>query len=179
MSIFVRYNKKLQLDMKFFAIVSLWAALSVGGSGEILNNRDFENKEDHMAGWTVSNGRSAIEDEAPVHPANPYYLTVYTAAGTAVSNDCKGNFSVRKGEIFDFNIHIKASKKGKMVVFIIDGEGNVIGGNTIRVREGGWYSYSSSIQAGKASDNCTIDIVPPMGKVSIDAASMVSRDNYR
>ena len=160
-------------------LASLLVAAGLGSHGEILNNRDFENTNDNMKGWTVSNGRSAIEDEAPAHPGNPNYLTVYSTAGTVVSNDCNGGFGVRKGEIFDFNIHVNASKKGKMVVFIIDENGEVIGGNTIRIKEGGWKACKGSIQVSRSSEKCTIDIVPPLGKVSLDAASLVSEDNYR
>ena len=161
------------------ALASLLVAIGLGNTGEILNNRDFENKENNMTGWTVSNGRSAIEDIAPAHPGNPNYLTVYSSAGTVVSNDCNGSFEVRQGEIFDFNIYVNPSKKGKMEVFIIDENGEVIGGNTFRVWNGGWKGYRCSIQVNKGSGNCTIDIVPPMGKVSIDAASMVSKDNFK
>lgn len=161
------------------ALASLLVAVGLGNTGEILNNRDFENKENNMKGWAVANGRSEIEDIAPAHPGNPNYLTVYSTAGTVVSNDCNGTFEVRQGEIFDFNVYVNPSKKGKMVVFIIDENGEVIGGNTFRVRDGGWKAYKCSIQVSKGSGNCKIDIVPPMGKVSIDAASLVSTDNYR
>ena len=160
-------------------LASLLAAISLGNTGEILNNRDFENKDDNMKGWTVTNGRYVIEDTAPVHPATSSYLTIYSTAGTVLSNDCNGTFEVRQGEIFDFNAYVNPSQKGKMVVFIIDENGEVIGGNTFKVRDGGWKHYKCSVQVSKSSGNCKIDIVPPMGKVSIDAASLVSTDNYK
>lgn len=160
-------------------LASLLVAIGLGNTGEILNNRDFENKEDNMKGWTVANGRSAIEDTAPVHPGTPNYLTIYSTAGTVLSNDCNGTFEVRQGEIFDFNAYVNPSQKGKMVVFIIDENGEVIGGNTFKVKNGGWKRCKCSIQVSRSSKNCKIDIVPPMGKVSIDAASLVSTDNYK
>lgn len=165
--------------MTHLFIATILTALALGGPGEILTNRDFENNEDHMAGWTVREGTSSIEDAEPVHPSTPHYLKVKATTGTTVTNDCGGGVRVRKEEILELNIHVKTSARGKMVVLLIAEDGSIVGANSVNIWKGNWRSYKIGVQAQKASEKCWVDIVLPPGTVCLDAASLVSTDNYK
>ena len=165
--------------MKQLLAALIILAASAAGPGEILTNRDFENKEDHMAGWSVKNAQSFVEDKDPVHPITPHYLTVLASSGTVVTNDLGGGLSVRKGEILDFTIHANSLNKGKMVALLINGEGEIVAAGVVNVRKNGWKEYKTSLQADRDASGCTLDIVLPAGRISLDAASLVSDSNYR
>ena len=160
-------------------ISAVLAALAIAGPGEILTNRDFENKEDHMTGWSVREGTFTLEDSDPVHPANPHYILIKASTGTTLTNDCGGGVRVRKGEILSLDIHVKSSVRGKMAVMLVAEDGSIAGANSLTIRKGGWNSYRTSIQAMKASEKCWLDIILPPGTICVDTASLVSKDNYK
>ena len=130
---------------------------------ELIQNRDFEyssadRKEwNSLSYWETSGQGIKIDTVAPLHPNNPHYVVLHD--GESIINQGFDGIAVNKGEKYNFSVFGKSDKTGKIIVKLIDNEGNKISNEvSININSKNWKKYASVLIPNKTEKNAKLSV---------------------
>ena len=153
---------------------------------ELVKNRGFEFPT-AMMGWTEQkseDGSALILDEGPFNSANPHYLRLAsrTGAGFRVSNEGFRGIGVRKGEIYDFSVQIRAAqgKKPSLAVQLVSADGGVLASERLKNLSGDWTERRVRLRpAASEPKGCLSLSVEGQGAVDLDMVSLFPQKTWK
>ena len=158
---------------------------------ELIQNRGFEYSPADRGNWhstyawqVKGNGMTLSTDTvAPIHPNNPNYaiLTV-NQPGAALINEGFDGIPVVKGDKYDFSVYTKMmqGKGGKLLVRLVDGNGNVLAQTTLKGISSDWKKQQVQLTATAGSTSAVLEIIPETaGSYGIDFVSLFPQKTYK
>ena len=163
---------------------------------ELIQNRDFEyepgDKENNDLTWNSTyawklkgeHASFAIDTVNPIHVNNPHYAVLdIQKPGAALANDGFDGIAVKKGAkyVLSLFVRINSGKAGKLIVRLVNDQGEAIAQGSVNDKPGGWQKVSTVLTASANSDKAELEIIPQTtGKLSLDMLahyflSMVNR----
>ena len=157
--------------------------------GELLQNRDFEysgydRKEwNATTAWKMENGEWRMENEKPLHPNNPHYAVLQ--GGETLYNEGWDGIPLVKGDKYDFSVFAQTEANGKIIVKLIDSEGNSASNEiSITVNSKNWKQYKGVLTANKTVPDAKLLIQNSQlstlnSQLSIDLFSLFPQKTFK
>jgi alpha-L-arabinofuranosidase len=150
---------------------------------EWVQNRDFEysstdRKEwNGTTAWKIENGEWKMENKNPLHPNNPHYIVLQS--GETIINEGYDGIAVKAGEKYDFSAFAFTERNGKMIVKLIDDEGNAVSREiSIHLHSKNWKKSDAVITANKTLPNARLAISIE-GTAALDMISLFPQKTFK
>ena len=141
---------------------------------ELVQNRDFEysSKDGSRQGWdsnyawSVKGGQGTltIATERPIHENNPHYAVLdVRQVGAALQNDGYDGITLKKGEKYDFACFARIaseSKGGKVIISLLDQEGNEVAKASVKVSSKDWKQLKAVLTAQEDVQAAKLSLQP-------------------
>lgn len=161
---------------------------------ELLQNRDFEysSKDGSRQGWdsnyawSVKGGQGTltIATERPIHENNPHYAVLdVRQVGAALQNDGYDGITLKKGEKYDFACFARIaseSKGGKVIISLLDQEGNEVAKASVKVSSKDWKQLKAVLTAQEDVQAAKLSLQPAgTGTYHFDLVSLFPQNTFK
>ena len=161
---------------------------------ELVQNRDFEysSKDGSRQGWdsgyawsvTGGQGSFTIATEHPIHENNPHYAVLdIRQTGASLQNDGYDGITLKKGEKYDFSCFARIvgeSKGGKVLISLLDQEGNEVGKTSVKVSSKSWKKLNAVLTAQEDVRAAKLSLQPEMsGTYHFDMVSLFPQNTFK
>lgn len=186
--------KKISKDMFGIFFEDLNYAADGGLYAELVQNRDFEyspadgSREgwDSRYAWHTKGGDAefSIATAHPIHENNPHYAVLdVKQPGAALCNDGFDGISLKKGEKYDFSLFARVpegSKGGKVVVRLLDQEGQEVAQATVAATSKEWTKQKAVLTATADVRAAVLALLPQKaGTYELDMISLFPQKTFR
>jgi len=151
---------------------------------ELLQNRDFEySSEDRRewgatTAWKTDNEQWEIDNENPLHPNNPHYVVLQ--GNETLYNEGWDGIPLIKGEKYDFSVFLRTEKNGKLIVKLIDSEGNTVSNEvSILINSKNWKKYSAVLVPTKTIPNAKLSVINSQFTICADLFSLFPQKTFK
>nr|WP_315200181.1 alpha-L-arabinofuranosidase C-terminal domain-containing protein [uncultured Flavobacterium sp.] len=162
---------------------------------ELVQNRDFEYTLADTKGrdktwnstkaWSLKGESSkySIDSINPIHPNNKHYAKLsIQQIGTSLANEGFDGIAVKAGEKYDFSVFARTSesKTGKLLLRLVDKNGEIYGEASTAAIGKDWKKYSGTITAKSTIADASLEIVPQMtGTLDLDMISLFPQQTFK
>lgn len=160
---------------------------------ELIQNRGFEYDPSDRRGdknwntthsWTLKGENSTfmIDTIAPLHPNNCHYAVLKVRKpGAALINTGFGGIALNAGEKYDFSVFARVlqGKNNKLLIRLVDKEGNVCGENVVTVTSREWRKYQAVITVNKTADTHLEIISQSACHLNLDMVSLFPQQTFK
>ncbi|WP_295124890.1 alpha-L-arabinofuranosidase C-terminal domain-containing protein [uncultured Chitinophaga sp.] len=159
---------------------------------ELVQNRGFEyalsDKEFQDANWNArhswslsGDGTFTIDSFAPIHANNPHYAVLdVTKPGAALVNSGFDGIVVKKGEKYNFSVFTKAAKAGKLLVKLVNGQGDVVAQTSINTAANNWKTATAVLTATADATDARLELQPQSaGRLQLDMVSLFPQQTFK
>lgn len=161
---------------------------------ELVQNRDFEysSKDGSRQGWdsnyawSVKGGQGTltIATERPIHENNPHYAVLdVRQVGAALQNDGYDGITLKKGEKYDFACFARIaseSKGGKVIISLLDQEGNEVAKASVKVSSKDWKQLKAVLTAQEDVQAAKLSLQPAgTGTYHFDLVSLFPQNTFK
>ncbi|MBP6182047.1 alpha-L-arabinofuranosidase C-terminal domain-containing protein [Flavobacterium sp.] len=162
---------------------------------ELIQNRDFEYTISDTKGrdttwnstkaWSLKgeNASYTIDSINPIHPNNKHYAKItIKKTGTALVNEGFDGIAIKTGEKYDFSIFARVTegKAGKLLVRLVNKNGEIIGETTTQTIATVWKKYNVTITAKTTLADASLEIIPQMvGSLDLDLISLFPQKTFK
>lgn len=169
--------------------------INMGADGgiyaELVKNRSFE-FDTPMMGWSVlkekesqTNGKALIHNAELTNPANRRYIRITTsedARNFGISNEGFRGMGIKEGNQYDFSVVARQAKGSgvKLIVEVVDEEGNQIGTTTLAPEGNSWNKHETSFTATATAEKAKMNLwVEGKGEIDLDMISLFPKDTWK
>src|SRR6266576_950224 len=152
---------------------------------ELVKNRSFE-FPDALMGWSRPKsdvGSALVLDESPFNSANPHYLRITSRAdsGFSITNEGFRGIGVRKGEIYDFSVQIRAAEgKPSLTVQLVSADGSGLASERLKNFSGDWTERKVRVRPTASEPKGRLSlIVEGKGAVDLDMVSLFPQKTWK
>ena len=162
---------------------------------ELVQNRDFEYSPADRGGdkkwhatkaWSLSDStkmKAEIGTDDPINANNSHYLKLTTPGSNkyALINEGYDGIAVKKDNIYNVSIWVKANDRNGLKVSLIDNDGKSIGQCNLSVKEAGsWTKLTGTIKAAKDCDSAKLAVsLSKRGTVDLDMISLMPDATFK
>ncbi len=165
---------------------------------ELVQNRDFEYSAADMArekdwnatyAWTLKQAADgaatlSIATEAPIHENNPHYAVLDVKQPEAsLQNGGFDGITLKKGDKYDFSLFARVpegSKGGRVVVTLLDKEGNAVGSASVNVTSRNWKKLKAVVTATADVAAGSLALAPQKaGTYHLDMISLFPQKTFK
>ena len=167
--------------------------INMGADGgiyaELVKNRSFE-FDTPMMGWKVlkkddqSAGKALIHNAELTNPANRRYVRLTTAEDDrsfGIANEGFRGMGIKEGEQYDFSVLARQAEGSavKLVVEVIDEQGNSIGTARLAPEGNSWKKHNASFTATATASKAKMNLwVEGKGEIDLDMISLFPKDTW-
>lgn len=160
---------------------------------ELIQNRDFEQGWDDPTGkrpewsrkhaWRLEGEGTAfdIETATPIHANNEHYAVLTTETpGAKLVNEGFGGIVLRKGELYDFSLFVRAVEGPGALKIRLAEQGRVLAETEVRQDKPEWIRTKLTLTASDDAERAELEILSlEPGKVALDMISLFPRKTYK
>ena len=129
-------------------------------------------------------GKMVIATECPVHENVPHYAVLeIRLVGASMMNDGYDGITLKKGEKYDFSCFARIAgenKGGKVVVCLLDQEGNEVGKTLVKVSSKSWKKLKAVLTAQEDVQAAKLSLQPAgTGTYHFDLVSLFPQNTFK
>lgn len=187
-----------------------------GLNAQLVQNGSFEYTLAEKAGWGSgtawrsvtaghSTGRVGSKTEAPIHPNNPTYMTIYVErvghfddskdglSGVGLSNEGFDGMVIKAGQKYDFSVFVRNEDVAdkdfavSLIGYKMPEPGRRMPPQVLNLAQGrfkasgeGWKKYELTLTATLDCDNASLQLLAMTeGTVGVDMVSLLPEDTFK
>ena len=167
---------------------------------EMVQNRSFEYSLAERDGWGPTTawrfvkpghsvGDMTVSTSRPLHPDNPHYVTLQSEVvglhrkdsrlhGVGLQNSGYDGMAFKAGESYNFSVWARG--RMPLLVALLDGKGNPLAIDTVRVSDDIWKQYTTSLVCDTTmTDGQLVVLATERGEVEVDMISLFPQHTYK
>ncbi len=188
-------NKKISDKLIGIFFEDINYAADGGLYAELIQNRDFEYNPLDKKGrdkswnsyrsWSFSGNDASftVDSVKPLHVNNPHYAVLnINKMGASLKNEGFSGIAVTAGDKYDFSVFVRNpdKKSKKLLVRLVDKEGNVIAGSSIKTTSDKWKKYQTVLTSSKTISDASLEIIPQTkGIIHLDMISLFPQRTFK
>lgn len=162
---------------------------------ELIQNRGFEydlsDKQgndktwDHTKAWQLKGDKATftIDTVAPLHPNNKHYAKLeISQPGAALVNEGFNGIPLSNGDKYYFSLFARVlnGKGGKLIVRLVDGNGNICASSTVNASSSQWKKQEITLTSKATVTDARLEIHPQFaGTVAVDMISLFPQKTFK
>lgn len=162
---------------------------------ELIQNRDFEyapaDREGRDKNWNSyafwslkgENAAFSVDTVAPIHPNNKHYAKLEVSQpGAALINEGFAGIPLKRGDTYNFSwfARMLSGKGGKVLVRLVDENGNSCAETSLRVNSTTWKKQEVVLTATQTAAAAKLEIYPEFtGTVALDMISLFPQKTFK
>src|SRR5690606_4076906 len=145
-----------------------------------------------MMGWKVlkkdeaqTNGKALIHNAELTNPANRRYIRITSSEDErnfGLSNEGFRGMGIKEGNQYDFSVLARQAQESnvKLVVEVIDEQGNQIGTATLAPEGNSWSKHEVSFTATATAEKAKMNLwMEGKGEIDLDMISLFPKDTWK